>query len=186
MIAALLGLWITHQQASLLPQKPLSLRVKDSAGVLQSIPNPDSKATLLFIVAVDCPIANRLAPEIARIIKDYEKQSVKSLLVYPDTSRKSSDVTKHIKEFGFGASGALDLKHTIVKSCGATVTPQAVIINSKGYVQYLGRINDFFEEHGKTNPKPKSNDLRDALDAMLAGKPIKNPVTQAVGCYINP
>ncbi|MEQ1822837.1 MAG: redoxin domain-containing protein [Fimbriimonadaceae bacterium] len=186
MIATLVGLLIANQQASLLPQKSLMLKVKDSAGTMQQIPQPERKATLLFIVAVDCPIANRLAPEIARIIKEYDKQSVQSLLVYPDFSRKSSEVAKHLKEFGLGAPGVIDVKHALVKATGATVTPQAVIINAKGKVVYLGRINDLFEEHGKTNPKPKSADLRDALDQFLAGKPIKNPVTQAVGCYINP
>lgn len=150
------------------------------------IPAPKAKATLLFVIAVDCPIANRMAPEISRIIREYSKKSVQSFLIYPDFSRKNAEVTKHLKEFGLEAPGFVDLKHLVVKAAGATVTPQAVLIDAKGFVQYLGRINDVFEEHGKTNPKPKSADLRDALDQFLAGKPIKNPLTQAVGCYINP
>ncbi len=187
MVSLLIGAFFGGQQASLLPTKAVSFpNLKDATGHAIQIPSPSSKATLLFIVAVDCPIANRLAPEIARITKEYEKKSVQTFLIYPDVSRKNQEITKHIRQFGLSAPGFIDLKHLVVKASGASVTPQAILIDPKGFVRYLGRINDTFEEHGKTNAKPKTKDLRDALDQFLAGKPIVNPITQAVGCFINP
>lgn len=49
---------------------------------------------------------------------------------------------------------------------------------------YRGRIDDAYAARLKRNWQVKSRDLADALDAVLAGKPVANPVTQPVGCPI--
>ena len=51
-------------------------------------------------------------------------------------------------------------------------------------VAYRGRIDDLFEDLGKKRRKARTRDLRDALEAVLAGKAVVNPRTTAVGCYI--
>lgn len=179
----MLGVFV--QQSSALPKAPVLLpKVTEVSGKSTSIPNLEAKATIIFVVAVDCPIANRMAPEIARIIKDYRQKGVDAWLVYPDKSLKASAVAEHLKAYGISAHATIDRKHAIVKATGASVTPHAVVLDKAGQVRYLGRINDLYAEHGRTNPKPKKHDLRDALDDLLAGRPVKTPVTEAIGCYI--
>jgi hypothetical protein len=173
------------QQASTLPVMPVSVpKVLDVGGETSAIPATKSKATVLLFVAVDCPIANRMAPEIGRIIKDYRTKGVSCWMVYPDKDVKAAAVIDHMKSFDLDCRATIDRKHLLVKATGATVTPQAVVLDAQGTVRYLGRINDLYAEHGRTNPKPTRNDLREALDALLAGKPIPQPITEAIGCYI--
>jgi hypothetical protein len=49
---------------------------------------------------------------------------------------------------------------------------------------YLGRIDDRFPDLGVRREEPTTHELRDALDAVLAGKPVETPRTLAVGCFI--
>ncbi len=173
------------QQPSVIPKAPISIpKVTEVSGKITSLPNPRAKATVIFVVAVDCPIANRMAPEIARIIKDYREKGVDAWMVYADKTVKSSAVIEHLKAYSISAHATIDRKHALIKATGATVTPHAVVLDKTGHVRYLGRINDLYAEHGRTNPKPKKHDLRDALDDLLAGRPVKTPVTEAIGCYI--
>jgi len=67
---------------------------------------------------------------------------------------------------------------------GVTITPEAAIVNSAGKVVYRGRIDNSYAALGQARRAPTSHDLRDALDATLAGKPAPNPKTKALGCYI--
>lgn len=168
----------------LAPLAIASITVKDIDGVARSVPAGNASATVLIFVGVDCPIANRMAPEIARIVKDYSSRQVTSYLVYPETSLKPNDVRAHLAEYGIAAPALIDRKHVLVRAYKPSVTPQAIVVGRDGKVRYSGRINDLYEEHGKIKLKPTRNDLRVALDEFLAGKPVSVPVTQTVGCFI--
>jgi hypothetical protein len=78
----------------------------------------------------------------------------------------------------------LDPAHRLVKLAGATMTPQAVVVDAAGQALYRGRINDLYAALGKRRARPTSHDLRDALDAIAAGKAVHNAETKVIGCYI--
>jgi hypothetical protein len=59
------------------------------------------------------------------------------------------------------------------------VTPEVYVLDKDGMLRYHGRIDDSQDPTGV-----KSQDLRAALDAVLAGKPVPNPQTRAFGCTI--
>jgi hypothetical protein len=52
-------------------------------------------------------------------------------------------------------------------------------------VVYRGRIDDSFAVLGQPRRPVKDADLRNALEAVVTGKPIEKPETKAVGCYIS-
>ncbi len=140
-----------------------------------------SKATVLFFIATDCPIANRYAPEISRIAKSYTSKGVACYRVYVTASAK--DAVRHGKEFRLNFPAALDSGRKLVKATGVKVTPEAAVINSKGFLVYRGRIDDQNIDHGSIR-KDYRRDLRIALDEVLAGKPISQPEAAAIGCYL--
>jgi hypothetical protein len=53
-----------------------------------------------------------------------------------------------------------------------------------GKVVYRGRIDDRYVDLGLERPAATTHDLGDALEAVMTGKPVAHPTTQAVGCYI--
>jgi hypothetical protein len=64
------------------------------------------------------------------------------------------------------------------------VTPTAVVVDAQGTVRYRGRVDNLYAALGKTRQQVTSHDLRDALDAVLAGRPVAHPETEAIGCFI--
>ena len=168
----------------LVPLVISAVTIKDVTGIERSVPDASAKATVMLYVGVDCPIANRMAPEIARIARDYSPRKVSFLLVYPDQELKGKDVVEHLQAYGINAPAAIDMGHLLVKAYKPSVTPQAIVVGPKGKVLYNGRINDLYEEHGKIKAKPTRNDLRVALDEILSGKAVSVPITQTVGCFI--
>ena len=49
---------------------------------------------------------------------------------------------------------------------------------------YRGRIDNVYAALGKRRPEATEHDLRKALDEVLSGRPVAEPRTQAIGCYI--
>jgi hypothetical protein len=77
-----------------------------------------------------------------------------------------------------------DPQHTLVRRTGATVTPEVAVFTADGRMAYRGRIDDSNVDFGKSAPGATKHDLEVAIEAVLAGKPVAEPVTKAVGCYI--
>jgi protein-disulfide isomerase len=143
------------------------------------------RAACVVFVAADCPIANASAPEVARIAAEYGKRGVSFLVAYPVTDLSAADAAKHAKDYAFGCPAALDRDLALARRLGATVTPEVVVMSAAGEVVYRGRIDDRYPKAGgKRRENPTTRDLRDALDAVLAGKPVVAPWPPAVGCDI--
>lgn len=142
------------------------------------------KATVFFFVLSDCPIANAYAPEIKRICAEYARKKVNCYLVYADADLPAAAARKHVREFGYTCPALLDDHHVLVKLTGATVTPEAAVLSPEGKVLYRGRIDDLYTDYGKRRIKPSQRDLRNALDAVVEGKPVPTATTKAIGCFI--
>ena len=143
------------------------------------------KAIVFLFTSTDCPISNRYAPEVRRLAATFGPRGVLFKLVYPNPADSRRAVMEHMSEFAYaGATEALrDPKHALVKFTGVTVTPEAAIY-AGGRIVYHGRIDDRYVDLGLERPAAQVHDLADALTAVAAGRPVKHPVTRAVGCYI--
>jgi hypothetical protein len=140
--------------------------------------------TVLIFVSTDCPVSNRYAPEIKRLYDEFTPRGVRFRLVYPNPLDDESAISKHRLAFGYPPVAERDSRHSLVKATGATITPEAVIVDTRERVAYRGRIDDRFVELARERPAPTQHDLRNALAAVLAGKPVSPSRTQAVGCFI--
>ena len=146
-----------------------------------------AKINVQFFISSDCPISNSYAPEIQRLCAEYGKRGVSCSLVYEDVGIDEASMQKHLKEYGYsGIPAVIDGRRKLATHSHATVTPQAVVIDSRGEIRYRGRIDNFYAALGRPRQQVTVHDLRDALDAVLAGKPVPNPETKALGCYIVP
>lgn len=143
------------------------------------------KETVLFFITNDCPISNAFAPEIARICAEYQPKGAECKLVYIDPTMTDAAARAHAAAYGHGAYPRIvDRHHDLVKAAGVTITPEAAVMSSAGKVLYRGRIDNSFVTLGQSRRQASQRDLRDALDATLAGKPAPHPETKALGCYI--
>lgn len=142
------------------------------------------KATVLVFLYTDCPIANKMAPELARLEAAYHPKGMRFFRVYAGKDLDESDLRAHGEAYGLKFPAVIDEDLALVKLTGATVTPEAVVFDATGARRYRGRINDRFVELGVARRQATRHDLRDALDAVIAGRAVAHPETKAVGCYL--
>ena len=164
----------------------LLLAIRDVNGVDRQPLRVDAgKANALFFISSECPISNSFAREIARICAGYKSQGVGCDLVYVDPSISDVQARQHAQEYGHGDYPKIvDRRHQLVKATGVTVTPEVAVVDRTGKVVYRGRIDDSFAALGQPRRPVKDADLRNALDAVVAGKPVEKPETKALGCFI--
>ena len=152
---------------------------------------PDGAANVIFFVQSDCPISNSYAPEIQRVCREYGPKGVSCALMYEDVDLAASpahmddDVRRHLQEYRYAAiPAAVDRARVVAQRAGATVTPQAVVVDRTGDVRYRGRIDNLYASLGRTRQQVTERDLTNALEAVLAGRPVAKPETEALGCFI--
>jgi hypothetical protein len=147
---------------------------------------PDTKATVLYFVTDDCPIANSYMPEMNRIVASYTPQHVAFFAVYTDPSVSDSAIRQHASDYSLHMPLIADRAHVLVRRAGATVTPEVAVFAPGGRLVYRGRIDDWYVEIGKQRIAPTQRYLRQALDEVLHGQPVAITRVRPVGCSIVP
>lgn len=156
-----------------------TLALKTVVGGTETLfPARDRKATVVFVVLADCPIARQYSPEMARLARDYRAKGVRFVMAFADGSPNA--IRTQMKEFGLPFPAA-KTNPTLIKLLQATTAPTAAVVSSDGSVPYVGRIDDRFPTLGAQR-KPRRPDLRIALDQFLSHKPVSPSRTEVVGC----
>jgi thiol-disulfide isomerase/thioredoxin len=166
-------------------QAPPAFSLTDTAGRIHTAAEWTGKhAVVLFFVSTDCPLSNNYVPELNRIEQAYAERGVAFYAVQGDATVAAGEVRQHVKDFGYVFPYLFDPRESLAAFTGATTTPEAAVLSPRGEVLYLGRIDNRLEDFGKQRVRITQFDLRDALDAILSGKPVPNPRTHALGCSI--
>lgn len=139
---------------------------------------------VLFFLTTDCPISNGYVPEMNRIAKEYGSRGVRFYGVMTDTSVPLAELRKHVKDFAYAFPVLIDPTQILVKHTNADTNPEAAVISPRSGLVYLGRIDNRVEGFGQARNQATVHELRDAIDASLAGKPVAKAFVQPVGCSI--
>lgn len=157
----------------------------DASGRVHTPADWDGKrAVVLLFVSTDCPLSNRYVPEMNRIASAYAPRGVAFYAVQGDATVPLDQVRAHVKEFGYTFPYLIDPEESLAAYTGAVTTPEAAVLSPRGDLLYLGRLDNRLEDFGKERIVVTEFDLRDALNAVLAGKPVPHPRTKALGCTI--
>ena len=143
-------------------------------------------ATVWIFIATDCPISNAYAPEISRIVAAYKRQPVAFYAVHCDAGLSNIDARRHSLEYGLSLPVLLDPDQALARHVGATTTPEAAVLDRDGRVAYLGRIDDLYYGFGKRRSAATQFDLRNAIDAVVAGRAVEQNNVPPIGCEIPP
>jgi hypothetical protein len=137
------------------------------------------KASVFLFVACQCPVSNVYTSRIVTLADTYGKKGVQVFAVYSSAQESVAEIKQHARERGLLCPVVKDVGNVLAARLGATMTPQAIVVDSKGAVCYRGRIDD-----NAVATRVTSHDLQSALDAVLDGKPVANPKTAVFGCVI--
>jgi thiol-disulfide isomerase/thioredoxin len=140
-----------------------------------------SKATVLVCLATDCPISTEYVPTIAAIANDYRERGVAFIGINPNGGVTLEQMAAYAREqklpFPFTKDAGGEISRRILFS----VTPEARVYDAGGKLVYSGRIDDRYRRGGASD-KNVAKDLENALEEVLAGKPVSAARTKAIGC----
>jgi mono/diheme cytochrome c family protein len=159
----------------------VDLPVRDAAG--KPVAVAGAKATVVVFVSFECPVSNSYAAPLSDLAKEYADRGIAFIGLCPcDVS--AAEVEKQAKEFRLGFPVYKDDGLAAADALKAATTPEAFVLDRHSVLRYRGRIDNGYYARLKKNPQVTSQDLKNALDDLLAGKPLRQPATPSVGCPI--
>jgi peroxiredoxin len=144
----------------------------------------DRKAIVVVFIGTACPISNAQLTEVSRLYQEYSENGVQFLGINSNHHDTADRVAKHAKENSVPFPVLKDENAKVADQFGATRTPEVFLLDEKHVVRYRGRVDDRYDIDVK-KLKATTRDLGDALDAVLAGKPVAVAKTSAPGCRIS-
>lgn len=148
----------------------------------------DAKGYIVIFTCNHCPYAKAYEGRIKDLDKKYKAAGYPVIAINPnDPALQPEDsyeaMKTNAKEKGFTFPYLFDEKQEVYPVYGATKTPHVYLLqkeNGKLIVKYIGAIDDNYEKPEAV----KAKYVEAAVDALLAGKPVTETKTVAVGCSI--
>jgi peroxiredoxin len=135
--------------------------------------------SVLIFMAVQCPVSNAYNERMEKLAQDYKAKGINVIGINSNVGDSAEAVKAHAAEKNLTFVILKDAGNKIADRLGASVTPEAYFIDASSKLLYRGRIDNSKNPEGVT-----SSELREALDATLAGKPITKTTANAFGCTI--
>ncbi len=158
--------------------------LNDSLGAKRSLSEwKDSQAIVVVFLGTECPLAKLYGKRLAEIDRQYAARGVQVIGINANQQDTLQEMTGYARKHGIEFPLLKDAGARVADEFGATRTPEAFVLDQRRVVQYHGRIDDQYGV-GAARNKPTKLELIDAVEAVLAGKPVPLATTAPVGCLI--
>ncbi|HMH44598.1 MAG TPA: thioredoxin family protein [Pyrinomonadaceae bacterium] len=186
LVVAMAAIAGSGRNATDLPASPAigamidDFKLPDADGVQHTLNSLKGKnGAVIIFIATRCPVSNGYNDRMEKLAEDYQSKGINVIGINSNSTEPASEVKSHAAEKHLTFAILKDDGNKIADRFGANHTPEAYVIDASGKLVYHGRIDNSQKIEAIT-----SNDLRDALDAVLAGKPIQKSTSVAFGCSI--
>ncbi len=152
------------------------------------------KPLLVMFICNHCPYVKHVAPELARLGKQYQDKGVGVVAImsndvanYPDDSPEKMKGEKLMRGYTFPY--LYDETQNVARAYTAACTPDFFLFDREHKLVYRGQLDGTRPtRHGpgqySSPQQPDGRDLRAALDAVLAGRPVPADQKPSMGCNI--
>jgi peroxiredoxin len=134
---------------------------------------------VVIFVATKCPVSNAYNERMEKLAQDYKAKGVSVIGINSNVSEAAAEVKSHATENKLTFAILKDNGNRIADRMGATRTPEVYVLDASMKLVYHGRIDNSQKIETVT-----VSDVREALDEMLAGKPVSKTGGAAFGCTI--
>jgi peroxiredoxin len=135
--------------------------------------------TVLIFVAVQCPVSNAYNERMEKLAQEYQAKGIAVIGINSNVAEDAAAVKSHASTHNLTFPILKDPGNKIADKFGASVTPEAYLIDRNNKLVYHGRI-----DNARNAAEVQSADLRNAIEATLSGKPIEKTEAKAFGCSI--
>jgi cytochrome oxidase Cu insertion factor (SCO1/SenC/PrrC family) len=153
--------------------------VRDLGGNAVDFASLKGDITVVTFVSTKCPISNDYNSRMKKVYEDYAGKGVNFVFINSNSNEPAAEVMEHAKTNGFAFAVYKDPDNMVADRFGASVTPEAYVIDKAGVVRYHGYIDD-----SRNEARVSKQGLRNALDAVKSGGQPDVAETKAFGCTI--
>jgi Peroxiredoxin len=146
-----------------------------------------AQATVVMFLCNHCPYVLYVNPEIVRVVGEYAPKGVAFVGInsndaeaFPEDAPEK--MPAHAASVGYSFPYLFDETQEVARAYDAACTPDFYVFDQNLQLRYRGQLDS---SRPKRNPiEPTGEDLRAALDAVLAGTPVPEPQRPSGGCNI--
>ncbi len=140
----------------------------------------------LLVVAflgTECPLAKLYAGRLQRLAGEYADRGVAVIAIDSNQQDSLRELAAFVRRHELKYPVLKDRANEVADLFGAERTPQVFVLDENRRVRYQGRVDDQYVV-GIVRDHATREDLRIALDELLAGRKVSEPETKALGCII--
>ena len=165
-------------------EKVERLGFKDTRWVSRSLADfKEKKAFVLVFLTVDCPVAGQYLPRLEVMAREYAPRGTMFLGVDSQPDDTLLEVAALALERKITFPLHKDFDQSAMRALGIERTPEVAVLDAEGTLRYRGRVDDEFRVTG-AQPSSGRAYLREAIDAVLAGRTPEVTETPVEGCRI--
>ncbi|MEX2115187.1 MAG: redoxin family protein [Pirellulales bacterium] len=143
----------------------------------------DKKAYVIMFTTLDCPIVQRYLPKIVEMEKEYCEQGVQFVAVNEGVNDAIREVAYQAVRTNAPFPFVKDLDGQVARAVGATRAGEVVVLDADKKLRYRGRVDRQFRLGGDS-PNAGREDLKLAIEDVLAGREVEVAETAVDGCRI--
>ena len=167
--------------------KAPAFRLKDTGGNMVSLSDSQHAPALVVVFMCNhCPYVKHIRAGLAQLARDYQPRGVgmvginsNDVAKYPDDS--PAKMTEEARSAGYIFPYLYDETQSVAKAYHASCTPDIYLFDKEQRLVYRGQLDD---SRPGNNVPVTGKDLRAALDAVLAGRPVSPNQKPSIGCNI--
>ena len=155
-------------------------KLPDAEGREHTLARLRGKAgTVLVFVSTQCPVSNMYNERMQKIAEDYKARGVAVVGINSNVKETAAEIKAHAAEKNLTFPILKDAGARVADRLGATRTPEAFFLDAQNRLVYHGALDN------AQNPvMVNTHHLRNAVEAVLAGKAVERPEVKAFGCTI--
>ena len=146
----------------------------------------NTEALVVVFTCNHCPYAQAVEARVIALARDFAGRadfvaiSANDAEGFPDDA--PAEMAQRAREKDYPFPYLYDEAQVVARACGAACTPDFFLYGPgpERRLAYRGRLDDNWQEPERV----KREELRDALEAVLAGEPVAEPQLPALGCNI--
>jgi peroxiredoxin len=140
-----------------------------------------AKAVVVVFTCNHCPVAQAYEDRLVALQKEFRKQGVRfvAICANPDEADQLEKMKERAESKKFNFPYVRDDDQKIGRAYGAAVTPHVFLLDKDRKIAYMGSVDD-----NQDAEKVSKHYLKDAIDAVLAGKSPETTETRQFGCGI--
>jgi peroxiredoxin len=152
-------------------------------GQLHYLSDHSDRILAIVFTGTVCPIGELYLPRLNALARKFENRGVDVLAINSNASESAEDVAAHARVSEIQIPVLKDENNRVADQMLVERTCEALLIDRRGVLRYRGAIDDQYAQ-GSRRDQPVEHYLADAIEAVIAGKPVSPDMTQVIGCPI--